>query len=57
MSSFMVSDIAHLVILLFNCRLESTKGSYAKAWEKWEKQMRETLLSNAEYLNSIQVTF
>lgn len=38
-------------------RLESTKGSYAKEWEKWEKQMRGTLLSNAEYLNSIQVPF
>ncbi|KAJ8425984.1 hypothetical protein Cgig2_009491 [Carnegiea gigantea] len=38
-------------------KLESTKGSYAKEWEKWEKQMRETLLSNSEYLNSIQVPF
>ncbi|KAL2488867.1 RNA ligase [Forsythia ovata] len=38
-------------------RLESTKGSYAKEWARWEKQLRETLLGNAEYLNSIQVPF
>ncbi|KAI3450520.1 hypothetical protein Pfo_007185 [Paulownia fortunei] len=38
-------------------RLESTKGTYAKEWAKWEKQLRETLLGNAEYLNSIQVPF
>ncbi|PIM97524.1 hypothetical protein CDL12_30004 [Handroanthus impetiginosus] len=36
-------------------RLESTKGTYAKEWAKWEKELRETLLGNAEYLNSIQV--
>lgn len=36
-------------------RLESTKGSYAKEWSKWEKKLREVLIGNAEYLNSIQV--
>lgn len=36
-------------------RLESTKGTYAKEWAKWEKQLREVLLANAEYLNSVQV--
>lgn len=38
-------------------RLESTKGTYAKEWAKWEKQLREVLLANAEYLNSVQVPF
>ncbi|CAA0811963.1 RNAligase [Striga hermonthica] len=38
-------------------RMEPTKGTYAKEWAKWEKKMRETLLGNAEYLNSIQVPF
>ncbi|KAH9700807.1 tRNA ligase 1 [Citrus sinensis] len=38
-------------------RLESTKGSYAQEWAKWEKQMRETLFGNADYLQSIQVPF
>jgi hypothetical protein len=38
-------------------RIESTKGSYAKEWSKWEKQLREVLINNAEYLNSIQVKF
>ncbi|XP_062082011.1 tRNA ligase 1 [Humulus lupulus] len=38
-------------------RLESTKGTYANEWAKWEKQLREVLLGNAEYLNSIQVPF
>ncbi|GAV62085.1 hypothetical protein CFOL_v3_05609 [Cephalotus follicularis] len=38
-------------------RLDSTKGAYAKEWAKWEKQLRDALLSNAEYLNSIQVPF
>ncbi|KAJ7947775.1 putative RNA ligase [Quillaja saponaria] len=38
-------------------RLESTKGAYAKEWAKWEKQLREILLGNAEYLNSMQVPF
>lgn len=37
------------------CRLESSKGTYAEEWSNWEKQLRETLLSNADYLNSIQV--
>lgn len=51
-----------LSILLTNasvisCRLEPTKGTYVKEWAKWEKQLRETLLGNAEYLNSIQVRF
>lgn len=30
-------------------RLESTKGTYAKEWAKWEKQMQELLFGNAEY--------
>ncbi|XP_059626746.1 tRNA ligase 1 [Cornus florida] len=38
-------------------RLDSTKGSYIKDWAKWEKQLREVLFGNAEYLNSIQVPF
>ncbi|XP_075093401.1 tRNA ligase 1 [Nicotiana tabacum] len=38
-------------------RLESTKGIYAKEWVKWEKQLRDILLGNADYLNSIQVPF
>ncbi|XP_019448699.1 PREDICTED: uncharacterized protein LOC109351630 isoform X4 [Lupinus angustifolius] len=38
-------------------RLESTKGSYAKEWIKWEKQLRDILCGNAEYFNSIQVPF
>ncbi|CAL5387263.1 unnamed protein product [Camellia sinensis] len=38
-------------------RAEPTKGSYAKDWAKWEKQLREVLFSNADYLNSIQVPF
>ncbi|GLU19032.1 hypothetical protein SLE2022_353020 [Rubroshorea leprosula] len=38
-------------------RLESTKGTYTKEWAEWEKQLRETLFGNAEYLNSIQVQF
>ncbi|KAL3834454.1 hypothetical protein ACJIZ3_009190 [Penstemon smallii] len=38
-------------------RLDSTKGKYSEEWEMWEKQLRCTLLENAEYLNSIQVRF
>ncbi|XP_057782702.1 tRNA ligase 1 [Salvia miltiorrhiza] len=38
-------------------KLDSTKGQYAKEWTKWEKQLRDTLSANAEYLNSIQVPF
>ncbi|KAL0732469.1 hypothetical protein Bca4012_008678 [Brassica carinata] len=38
-------------------RLESTKGTYAAEWTKWEKQLRNTLAANSEYLNSIQVPF
>ncbi|KAJ8751586.1 hypothetical protein K2173_016834 [Erythroxylum novogranatense] len=38
-------------------RLESNKGSYAKEWAKWEEQLREVLLADAEHLNSIQVQF
>ncbi|XP_050292566.1 tRNA ligase 1 [Quercus robur] len=38
-------------------RLDSTKGSYAKEWVKWEKQLREVLFGNTEYLNSVQVPF
>ncbi|KAL8120546.1 tRNA ligase 1-like [Apium graveolens] len=38
-------------------RLDSTKGTYAQEWTKWEKQLRDILFGNAEYLNSIQVPF
>ncbi|KAL6194871.1 hypothetical protein ACLB2K_035946 [Fragaria x ananassa] len=38
-------------------RLESNKGAYTKEWAKWEKQLREILFGNAQYLNSIQVSF
>ncbi|VYS45357.1 unnamed protein product [Arabidopsis thaliana] len=38
-------------------RLESTKGTYAAEWTKWEKQLRDTLVANSEYLSSIQVPF
>ncbi|KAJ9698200.1 hypothetical protein PVL29_007335 [Vitis rotundifolia] len=38
-------------------RLESAKGTYANEWSKWEKQLRDILFDNAEYLNSIQVPF
>ncbi|XP_018490346.2 tRNA ligase 1 isoform X1 [Raphanus sativus] len=38
-------------------RIESTKGTYAAEWTKWEKQLRTTLAANSEYLNSIQVPF
>ncbi|VFQ98103.1 unnamed protein product [Cuscuta campestris] len=38
-------------------RLEPTKGTYAKEWAKWEKQLRDVLFANADYLNSIQVPF
>ncbi|KAK4358754.1 hypothetical protein RND71_020983 [Anisodus tanguticus] len=38
-------------------RLESTKGTYAKEWVKWEKQLRDILFGNADYLISIQVPF
>ncbi|RVW56768.1 Retrovirus-related Pol polyprotein from transposon RE1 [Vitis vinifera] len=46
---------------IFTCvsepRLESTKGTYANEWSKWEKQLRDILFDNAEYLTSIQVPF
>ncbi|KAJ9546068.1 hypothetical protein OSB04_025775 [Centaurea solstitialis] len=38
-------------------RLESTKGTYVKEWVTWEKQLREVLSGNDEYLTSIQVPF
>ncbi|PRQ33718.1 putative 2',3'-cyclic-nucleotide 3'-phosphodiesterase [Rosa chinensis] len=38
-------------------RLESTKGTYANEWAKWEKQLRDVLFGNSEYLNSVQVPF
>ncbi|RYR70338.1 hypothetical protein Ahy_A03g016836 [Arachis hypogaea] len=37
-------------------RLESTKGSYAQEWTKWEKQLRDILSGNADYLNSVQAS-
>ncbi|KAJ8551843.1 hypothetical protein K7X08_028286 [Anisodus acutangulus] len=36
-------------------RLESTKGTYAKEWVKWEKQLRDILFGNADHLISIQL--
>ena len=45
----------HLTCSLLSIRLDSTKGSYAKEWVKWEKQLREVLFGNTEYLNSVQV--
>ncbi|EPS61908.1 hypothetical protein M569_12883, partial [Genlisea aurea] len=38
-------------------RLEPSKGTYAKEWTKWEKQLRGTLFENKDYLNSVQVPF
>ncbi|CAH2038619.1 unnamed protein product [Thlaspi arvense] len=38
-------------------RLESTKGTYAAEWTKWEKRLRDTLVANSEYLKYIQVPF
>ncbi|XP_071701268.1 tRNA ligase 1 [Rutidosis leptorrhynchoides] len=38
-------------------RLESTKGTYVKDWVEWEKQLRQVLSKNAEYMISIQVPF
>lgn len=38
-------------------RLDSTKGTYAKEWMKWEKQLRDILSANADYFNSVQVPF
>ncbi|OMO71211.1 hypothetical protein CCACVL1_18365 [Corchorus capsularis] len=38
-------------------RLESTKGSYAQEWVKWEKKLRDSMSAHSEYLNSIQVPF
>ncbi|XWS52708.1 hypothetical protein CRYUN_Cryun11dG0094000 [Craigia yunnanensis] len=29
-------------------RLESTRGSYAQEWDKWEKKLRDTLSANAD---------
>lgn len=51
-----LSATSYVNLELF-CRADSTKGSYAKEWAKWEKQLRETLFGNAEYLNAIQVHF
>lgn len=36
-------------------RWDYSKELYAEEWAKWEKKLRETLLSNADYFNSIQV--
>ncbi|KAM0008902.1 putative tRNA ligase 1 [Helianthus debilis subsp. tardiflorus] len=38
-------------------RSEPSKGTYAKDWVLWEKQLREVLFRNADYLASIQVPF
>ncbi|KAM7496694.1 hypothetical protein LguiA_021108 [Lonicera macranthoides] len=37
--------------------LDSTKGTYARDWARWEKQLRDTLFANSKYLYSIQVPF
>ncbi|XP_057774662.1 tRNA ligase 1-like isoform X2 [Salvia miltiorrhiza] len=37
--------------------LDSSKGQYIDKWTQWEKQLRDTLSANSEYLNSIQVSF
>ncbi|XP_063937149.1 tRNA ligase 1 isoform X2 [Daucus carota subsp. sativus] len=36
-------------------RLDSSKGTYAQQWAKWEKKLRDIIYINAEYLNSVQV--
>ncbi|KAH9700790.1 trna ligase 1 [Citrus sinensis] len=36
-------------------RWDYSKELYAEEWAKWEKKLRETLLSNADYFNSVQV--
>ncbi|XP_047337550.1 tRNA ligase 1 [Impatiens glandulifera] len=38
-------------------KLDSSKGSYANDWVKWERKLRQTMFSNAEYLDSVQVPF
>ncbi|KAD4384472.1 hypothetical protein E3N88_24640 [Mikania micrantha] len=38
-------------------RSEPSKGTYAKEWSVWEKQLREVLFGSANYLTSIQVPF
>ncbi|KAM7280906.1 hypothetical protein ACFE04_008040 [Oxalis oulophora] len=38
-------------------RLESTKGTYVKEWEKWEKKTRDIFFAHSDYLDSIQVPF
>lgn len=38
-------------------RWDYSKELYAEEWAKWEKKLRETLLSNADYFNSVQVSF
>lgn len=38
-------------------KLEPSKGTYAKEWDRWEKQLRCVLLENTDYINSIQVPF
>ncbi|GJZ07021.1 tRNA ligase 1 isoform X1 [Tanacetum coccineum] len=43
--------------ICYYVQLESTKGTYVKEWVAWEKQLREVLSKNAEYLKSIQVPF
>ncbi|KAL8028930.1 hypothetical protein ABFX02_14G194800 [Erythranthe guttata] len=37
-------------------RLKPTQDTYSE-WPEWETRLRETLLQNVEYMNSIQVTF
>ncbi|KAK2967190.1 hypothetical protein RJ640_022446, partial [Escallonia rubra] len=38
-------------------RFNSSEGDYAQEWATWERKLREVMLGNAEYLNSIQVPF
>ena len=60
LSLFLLRCLCLIALIITNVgkilfRLDSTKGTYAKEWTKWEKQLREVLNGNAEYLNSIQV--
>ncbi|KAK3027342.1 hypothetical protein RJ639_041583 [Escallonia herrerae] len=43
--------------LLKTDRFDSSEGDYAREWATWERKLREVMLGNAEYLNSIQVPF
>jgi len=38
-------------------KLDCAKGSYGKKWSRWERQLREILFANADYLTMIEVPF